>query len=386
MIRKRTKRQLASLLLVAWALLVSFSDTSRAEGLLGMRSVDDVTRGQSFRISVTAPGLEAGVAAVEASIVYDSANFQFVKENSVFLGTPGSQIASQDTGIFELQDKPGQVRLLAGGISYVPVDRVIAELEFIAKADANIGPFSFQFSQGSFVSSPAGDKITATLDKLNLQVIDAVSAPLSDTALEPIPPTSPPTSPGIDVPYDPAKQIGPVSDSGDDSSYAIGALNSETRPTETSSPPSKPTLPEPKSTTPTEARETESPLRSVTGELLYVPAGGLSVSEIPAGFRGDTESIADVFVPCAIGQSSSGDHTLYYLTNQSKASFYTYDRALDRFRPYQAEAKETQATNTKARFSAKSQPTEAWKILLWSLLSLSALTVLIYTTARNLRG
>ncbi|MDO5016491.1 MAG: cohesin domain-containing protein [Eubacteriales bacterium] len=386
MMRKRTKRQLACLLLVAWALLASFSSDLWAEGLLGMRSPDDVMRGQSFRITVTAPGLEAGVAAVEASLQYDSANFQFVKANSVFLGTPGSQVASPNTGIFELQDNLGQVRLLAGGVSYVPVDRVIAELEFIAKADANIGPASFQFSQGSFVSPPAGDKITATMDKLNLQIIDAVTEPVSDTPLEPIPPTAPPTSPGIDVPYDPANQIGPVGDSGDDSSYAIGAPNSETRPTETTSPPSKPTMPEPKSTVPPQPRETESPLRSITGELLYVPADGLPVSVIPAGFRGDTESISDVFVPCAKGQSSSGEITIYYLTNQSKASFYTYDRSIDRFKPYQAETEETKAANTQSRFSAKSQPTEAWKILLWSLLSLSALTVLIYTTARNLRG
>lgn len=388
---KKTKKQkalaLITLVLVSFLLL---SQVALAEGMLGMRSPDNIMRGQSFKVTITAPGASAGVAAVQMTLIYDSSTFQFVKANSLFMGRPGSEIvySEADMTAFLLEDDGGSIRMIAGGIPHAPGDNVIADLEFVAKVDANIGPVSFIFDPASFITVVGSDsKITATTEKLTLKVDDLVETPISDTPVQPAPLPAETTSPSIDVPYDPNNQLAPVEEVVNDTDYGIGNLNaaaSETTAKQTSAP-SKPTVPSPKRTEKEEDESGQSPLRSVTGEALYVPEGGLAIRDIPEGFRGGTKQMEGVYVPTA--SSNTSDLVLFYLSANGKASFYTYEENIDRFKPYSMDQLKDKAEETsQSRFGVQRGGNDGWKILLVSLLGLSSLSVFVFTTVRNVRG
>ncbi len=359
-----------------------------AQGVVGMSSPDTVERGYSMTVTVTATGASAGVNGVELYLIYDAANFQFVKVNSTFLGTLGGSVTSPaDGGLFEMQDTTGGViQLLAVDIPYTPADNVIAVLEFTAKADANIGPISFQFKEGSFVQTING-RVDATNEKLVMEITGQTETPISDTPLPPAEETAPPAEPGIDVPYDPNNQITPEGQgTGDGDDYHIGALNSDPaattkeRRTEIVS---KPTVPESKRTERKE-EETKTPLRSVTGEPLYSPEDGMPLSKIPEGFQGSMERILEVNVPVA--KSSEKELSLYYLRNsRGDEGFYTYEESTERFKFYDLEKEAEKESESKSRFTAKGENGNTWKILLVSLIGLSALSIMIFTIYRNIR-
>ena len=72
----RHKQYLISFLLALSLLscLVSAVGLNRlyAEGLVGMESPDDVQRGQSFKVTITATGAAGGVDGVQLYLYYDA--------------------------------------------------------------------------------------------------------------------------------------------------------------------------------------------------------------------------------------------------------------------------------------------------------------------------
>ncbi|MDD7401971.1 MAG: hypothetical protein PUG36_05820, partial [Clostridiales bacterium] len=138
-------------------------------------------------------------------------------------------------------------------------------------------------------------------------------------------------------------------------------------------------------TSPSETDQPHSDLQSVTGELLYVPEGGLPLQEIPAGFKGDTAQMMGVNIPVA--KSESKQLTLYYLKSKSAPAFYTYEQNTQRFKYYDlAKLKASETTASKQGAFSGAGAGNSWKILLVSLVGLSSLSVLVYSLKRNLLG
>lgn len=382
----------SKLLLLFLCICLFLSQPVLATAVVGMTSPDAVQRGQSFKVQIFATGAAVGVNLVQVYVKYPVDNFNFVKGNSSFLGTLGGEVASpaDSLNIFEMQDKNGTIALLAMGIPYAAPGDVIAELEFTAKADAAIGPTSFKFDssqQPSYVQLSDGTKVDATSENLDFQITDIVDQPLSNDPLPPGDLPQEPPAPGIEEPYNPDNQLQPAAglDGQDPEGYGIGKLNEEETTPAATTAPSKPSVPEPKRTEPSEAAKPESELKSVTGELLYVPENGLPLEEIPAGFKGDTAQMMGVNIPVA--KSESKQLTLYYLKSQSAPAFYTYEENTQRFKYYdlaKLKASESQA-NKQGSFLGGSAD-NSWKILLVSIVGLSSLAVLVYTLKRNLLG
>lgn len=382
----------SKLLLLFLCICLFLSQPVLATAIVGMSSPDVVQRGQSFRVQIFATSASSGVNLVQVYVKYPVESFNFVKGNSSFLGTLGSEVASpaDSLNIFEMEDKNGIIALLAMGIPYAAPGDVIAELEFTAKADAPIGPTSFKFDfsqQPSYVQLSDGTKVDATSENLDFKITDLVDQPQSN---EPLPPGDLPEEapvPGIAEPYNPENQLQPAEglDGQNPEGYGIGKLNeAETTPKSTEAP-SKPSVPEPKRTEPSEATKPESELKSVTGELLYVPENGLPLEEIPVGFKGDTAQMMGVNIPVA--KSESKQLTLYYLKSQSAPAFYTYEENTQRFKYYDlAKLKVSESQTNKQASFLGAHAGDSWKVLLVSLLGLSSLAVLVYTLKRNLLG
>lgn len=379
-------------LLLCLALCLLLAQPVLANGLVGLSSPDYVQRGQSFKLQVFASGASGGLNLVQVYVKYPVESFTFVKGNSTFLGSFGGEVTSpaDSLNIFEMQDKNGIIALLAMGIPYAAPGDIIAELEFTAKADAPIGPASFKFDfsqQPSYVQLADGSKIDAVTENLNMEINDLVQESLSP---DPLPPAELPTEAaptGIQEPFDPNNQLQPESNlvGEDPADYGIGKLNSEETTEETTEAPTKPSVPEPKRTSPSTTAPPSSELKSVTGDLLYVPENGLPLEEIPEGFKGDTARMLGTNIPVA--KADSKNLTLYYLRGEGEAAFYTYETNIQRFKPYDlAKLKGSETTSSKQSSFLTGGAGNSWKILLVSLVGLSSLAVLLYTLKRNLLG
>ncbi|MDY5835924.1 MAG: hypothetical protein SPK23_02190 [Eubacteriales bacterium] len=389
--REHTTFRGSKLLLLLLCICLCLAQPVRATAVVGMHAPDAVQRGQSFKVQIFATGASQGNSLIQVYVKYPVESFNFVKGNSSFLGTLGGDVTSPTDSLntFEMLDKNGIIALLAMGIPYAALGDVIAELEFTAKADAPIGPVSFKFDssqQPSYVQLADGTRVDATSENLNFQVTDIVSQPLSNEPLPPADPPAEPQAPGIEEPYNPANQIQPAEglEGKNPAGYGIGKLNEETTAEPTDAP-SKPSVPEPKRTSPSETDQPHSDLQSVTGELLYVPEGGLPLQEIPAGFKGDTAQMMGVNIPVA--KSESKQLTLYYLKSKSAPAFYTYEQNTQRFKYYDlAKLKASETTASKQGAFSGAGAGNSWKILLVSLVGLSSLSVLVYSLKRNLLG
>lgn len=383
--KRITQRTIMMFLIMTCILLPPLAQSVAADYLVWMTCPEQVSRGYSITVEIYASGAAQGMELVELSLKYPRENFQFIKADSVFMGTTGDQVRNlEDGSVFSMQDTgEGIVELKAMHYAQ-PGNDLVAQLVFTAKVDANLGNASFKFIGDSYVTTALGN-IPANSELLTLQIIDSLDQPLSN---EPLPPgeiPADPTGPTVDVPYQPDNQRQPEPLEGDSSNYGIGALNEEEEVTVT--PTEKPSLPTPP--TPqqreTEIIETESPLRSVTGELLYPPKDGLKPINLPAGFRGGMEVIKDVNVPVA--QAPDSELRLYYLADgpSGQPDFYTFEASTDRFKRYDVKAADRSAATSQAKFTADRPGDKTWQILLLSLLGLSALSVFLYTLNRNLR-
>lgn len=372
-------------------LILAAPFTVWADAMVGMECPDYVSRGESFKVLISADGATAGVEGVQLYLIYDVNMFQFVKANSVLLETAGSEIADSDQPQPRLiKDDGGIITLLAFQTPYTPPSNLIAELEFVCKVDAPIGPASIHYKEGSFVVI-GGSKVHATTEKLNFELID----PNLEGQENPIPPQEMTAAPSvqetIEVPFDPANQIGPVdsAENVDPAEYGIGSLNEVTEETtraQNTQASEKPTPPPTHPNSESPAQSTESPLRSVSGEILTVPPEGLTPDKIPEGFKGDSENILGVNVPVA--RDAEKPLTLYWLKASATPNFYTYDPGIQRFSLYEQTkpaASTTTAATSKSTFTAQRDKAN-WQILLLSVLAVSSLGVLLYTLNRNLKA
>lgn len=170
----RHKKYLFSFLLALSLLSCVFSAAGLnqlyAEGLVGMESPDDVQRGQSFKVTITATGAAGGVDGVQLYLYYDANAFTFVKANSTLLEASGDAISSGTDvpGPRNLTDNGSFVNIIAFGNAYNCPNNVVAQLEFMAKADAPINKASLVFKGDSFVSVVGVGKVKAVTDKLTL--------------------------------------------------------------------------------------------------------------------------------------------------------------------------------------------------------------------------
>lgn len=388
----RQKTLTFSLIITVLITLILMNPLAVYAAIVGMESPDYVARGESFKVLITADGATAGVEGVQLYLNYDVNMFQFVKANSILLETAGSEIAESDQPQPRLiKDDGGIITLLAFQQPYTPPSDVIAELEFVCKVDAPIGPASLQYREGSFVVI-AGNKVQATSEKLSFELIE----PNMEGQADPIPPQEFPevevTEETIEEPFDPANQIGPVDaeENIDPAEYGIGNLNEETTTIPETEPPTMPPTekPSPPSThqnNESVAKNTESPLRSDKGEVLYVPENGLTPEKIPEGFKGDSENIQGVNVPVA--RNNEKNLSLYWLKTTANPNFYTYDKNTQKFSLYDQNkpSSTTPAQTTKSTFPVQ-RDNNNWMILLLSVLAVSSLGVMLYSLNRNLKA
>lgn len=389
----KRKRQSLLQILLCFVILSTFllpAYAVSANGLCGMYTeVDDISRGSSFKLFLTATNAQAGVEGVQLYVKYDSQCFQFVKANSVLLETPGTEIAEgTDLKPRTLNDDGNIITILAMAPTYTPSNNVVAVLEFVCKVDAVIGPGSFQYVDNSFVAVTGVGKVPAATDKLVVNVIDNnVAAHGQEQPYEPAPPPPETTPSSIDVPYNPSNQINPVASDPNKqpSDYGVGVINGDVPTTTPATTGTKPTMPSFSSET-TPATTAESPLRAESGEVLYVPEGGLPIDKIPQGFQGGTESIQNVNVPLA--KSAEKNLTLYWLKASGEPSFFTYDTNTQRFKYYDMKQLNTESATTASQkaMMKKVEGDNTWMILVLSLLSLSSLSIMIFTLHRNLKS
>ena len=390
----RHKKYLLSFLLALSLLSCVFSAAGLnqlyAEGLVGMESPDDVQRGQSFKVTITATGAAGGVDGVQLYLYYDANAFTFVKANSTLLEASGDAISSGTDvpGLRNLTDNGSFVNIIAYGNAYNCPNNIVAQLEFMAKADAPINKASLVFKGDSFVSVVGVGKVKAVTDKLTLEVVEANVA--AQGQAEPYQPSEPVgeagVDPGLEQPFDPNNQLAPVEadPNAAPGDYGVDSLNgdgpaAETTPAETSAKP-KPT---PK---PSEAATTaeKKDLLTVNGQKLNVPAAGLPPEQIPKGFQGGSEEILNQ--QCPRIASAEKNLKLYYLELDGKASFYTYDSASQRFKAFDMKTLEgSKQEKDKSAFRAKDGAPSTWLILALSLLGLTSLSVMLFTLFRNLR-
>lgn len=388
------KRKLGRLLLVFILLLGEFSGYAGqgvyAQSGVYLSSSESVLRGNSVTVMITAPGASAGVDGIQLSVEYDASLYSFDRASSSMMGTAASEVSDGK----ELRSKTlsdtvngsvGQIRILLFGENVSAANDLIAQLIFICKADAGIGPSHFKFAGDQNFISVNGVKIPATTELLSIEIKEEK---LQEQATPYLPATSPETSPQsqIDVPFNPENQIGaesaadPNQKPGD---YGIDRLNQET-----TSPVTTAELTTPQFTTrqsETTASESESTLRSSSGEVLKVPDKGLPVSEIPSGFQGDSEEIQGVLIPLIKGRVKDQDIRLYYLQAGKQPSFYTYDATGKVFTLFDLrKITETTEASSQSAFQTKPHASNKWYILVVLVIGLAALATALYSLSRNM--
>lgn len=382
-----------------------------AEAFVGMTSPDTVTRGQSFKVAISATGATAGVEALQLYLQYDPNLFTFNKANSTVLETAGSEMQEGNMQRV-LKENNGVVIVLASIQPFTPGTEVVAELEFVAKADAAIGPASFLFLQSpqeSFVQVTGVGKVAATGIPLSLELIEPDIA--GQAQKEPYPPTEVETpataqSESLGESFNSDNQIAPVDEEvGEASNYNVGEINaggesvnataqgasldssstSESIPESTPSttPSTKPTVPPAHKASATESESKKANLRSITQELLTVPKEKLKPNDIPKGYIGDTGEVQGVMIPIIRDQERK--EIYYYLQGKEGPQFYSLESS-GLFRPHKFEEEKESTEKTEPTQSAFTrQAGNSWYLPLLGGLAVLSFAVMAYTYARNTR-